>query len=571
MLLSGRTLQNGKYRIDAVLGQGGFGITYRATWIMATRPVLRQKTVAVKEYFPRQIVYRDTISGEVLIPGEVDHAAYEYGLQQFLREGEFLHGSRYPSVVTVHDIFEDNNTAYLVMEFLEGQSLAAELRQNNRRGLPEDRVRNILDQLVSALAALHDAGVYHLDIKPANIMCCSDGRVVLIDFGAAKQGTNKMSQSLVAFSPAYAPPEIFGRGSFGPETDLFELGMVAHELLTGEVPASAIERLSGTHWEPSTLREPWRAMVQAATELNREHRPADIRAWWRGSQKPGESSMTAVSGTVQVSSTAATEEAASDTLSERAETRSIRRNPVDGAEMVWIPGGEFIMGSEDRDRDGRSNERPQRLVYLDGFWMYRQLVTVKQFQAFVEAMQAARVPNPDGHPWEMPPPPPFNPDWVYKDHPIVNVSWFEAAAYAGWVGGVLPSEAQWEKAARGTDGRLFPWGNEFDESRVWSSVEVRREETAPVSRTEYTNESPFGVLDTVGNVWEWCRDWFDPAFYQTAPFRNPVLEDHRSGWRVLRGGSWADSMPRLFRTTLRAWDHPDYGYVYRGFRVACNQ
>lgn len=227
------------------------------------------------------------------------------------------------------------------------------------------------------------------------------------------------------------------------------------------------------------------------------------------------------------------------------------------------------MGSDEKDRDSRANERPQRLVYLDGFWMYRYPVTVGQYRCFIQAMQNARLLNHEGKRWELPLPPPTNPDWALENHPIVNVSWYEAFAYADWVGGSLPTEAQWEKAARGTDGRTYPWGNHFEEDRVWASVDERREGTASVRRGDWINVSPFGVVDCVGNVWEWCLDWYDAEIYKTAPFRNPVVTNPRSGTRILRGGSWADSSSRIFRTPLRTWDYPDYGYVYRGFRVVC--
>ena len=166
-------------------------------------------------------------------------------------------------------------------------------------------------------------------------------------------------------------------------------------------------------------------------------------------------------------------------------------NPKDGAEMVWVPAGEFLMGST--DDEGVRDERPQRKVYLDGYWMYKTEVTVAQYRKFCEATNR-----------EMP----EAPEWGWKeDHPVVNVSWHDAVDYAKWAGASLPTEAQWEKAARGTDGRVFPWGNEWDAGACANSVSWSLKGTKPVGSCP-AGASPYGCVDMAGNAWEWCADWY---------------------------------------------------------------
>ena len=198
-------------------------------------------------------------------------------------------------------------------------------------------------------------------------------------------------------------------------------------------------------------------------------------------------------------------------------------NPRDGAVMVWVPAGGFTMGSKDDDKDASANEKPQRQVTLDGYWIDKNLVTAAQYRKFCDDT-GRRMPDP--------------PDWGWKDdHPIVNVSWDDSKAYADWAGASLPTEAQWEKAARGTDGRKYPWGNRFDRGRLWCSQHAVGDagRTAPVGSFP-KGASPYGALDMAGNVWEWCADWYSPD-YHGAPTNNPT-GPATGEYRVVRGGSW---------------------------------
>jgi formylglycine-generating enzyme len=212
----------------------------------------------------------------------------------------------------------------------------------------------------------------------------------------------------------------------------------------------------------------------------------------------------------------------------------MRSNPIDGAELVAVPAGEFIMGSD----DGPDDERPRRRVYLNGFRIYLTEVTVAQYRAFCAACGRS-MPDP--------------PSWGWKDdHPIVNVSADDAQAYAQWAGVALPTEAQWEKAARGPDGRNYPWGNEWNPDKCHCSRAKLNDAqgTAPVT-AHPEGASPCGALDMVGNVWELCADWYRKDCYRTAPSRNPTGPSS-GAVRVVRGGSWAFIGGAAFRATRRA-------------------
>jgi len=223
-----------------------------------------------------------------------------------------------------------------------------------------------------------------------------------------------------------------------------------------------------------------------------------------------------------------------------------RVNPKDGAAMVWVPAGEFLMGSTDADNEADTDEKPQHKVYLDGYWIYKTEVTVAQYRKFCQATGR-----------QMPP----EPEWKWQDtHPIVNVTWDDAAAYAQWAGAALPTEAQWEKAARGPDGRLYPWGNDWDGAKCVSNTQS----TKPVGGMP-ADASPYGCLDMAGNVWEWCADWYEGYYYRNATSRNPT-GPATGTMRVLRGGSWNYTRPDIFRAALRDRFTPSYRYNNYGFR-----
>ena len=227
-------------------------------------------------------------------------------------------------------------------------------------------------------------------------------------------------------------------------------------------------------------------------------------------------------------------------------TRAPTSAPVDDPGMVYVPGGEFIFGS-DADRE---DESPQQTVEVDGFNLDIHPVTCAEYKEFVDAT-GHRTPR-DWKEGQMPP--------GKENHPVVWVSWHDAVAYAEWAGKRLPTEIEWEKAARGTDGRRYPWGDAFDSSKCNSS-EGNLKKTTPVDQFPQ-GASPYGALDMAGNVWEWTADWYDA-------YRGSVYQLDRFGstYKVLRGGSWYDGAD-LARTTARNSFKPDQGFSTIGFRCA---
>ena len=229
----------GRYIIEGVLGQGGFGITYLGT------DELHEKKVAIKEFFPQGIVtrnieYQDNVT--VTFVGEKDN--YEKGKERFLKEARTMAKfSKDEGIVKALDFFEINNTAYIVMEYLEGITLKQYLRENQRIA-PEDLIE-LLVPLIESLDEIHSQGMIHRDISPDNIMVLPDGRIKLMDFGAARDYTEFGEKSLsIVLKPGYAPPEQYQtHGIQGPWTDIYALCATMYKCITGENPPDAIERV----------------------------------------------------------------------------------------------------------------------------------------------------------------------------------------------------------------------------------------------------------------------------------------------------------------------------------------
>jgi len=257
------------------------------------------------------------------------------------------------------------------------------------------------------------------------------------------------------------------------------------------------------------------------------------------------------------------------------QTGQICRNPGDGAAMVWVPAGPFLRGTPDgvgldRGPDFRRDiEHPQRSITLDGFWVYQYEVTVAQFRTFCIATGRQM---------------PAAPEWGWQDtHPMVYVDWNGAKAYADWAGAALPTEAQWEKAARGDDGRNYPWGGQATRTELHNGWDITRcagydnsynvnghYGTWPVGSFP-TGASPYGAQDMAGNVWEWCADWYKGDYYAVSPLSNPT-GPATGTYRVVRGGSWLnyDSYHGYIdlgtRSAARSYHSPAHKYNTVGFR-----
>ena len=235
-----------RYKIEEVIGAGGFGITYRA-W----DPLL-QSYVAIKEYYPSGIATRSADSSKVCVPVGQEQREYHRGRIRFLKEAQDV--ARFqsePNIVSIYDYLEENDTAYMVMEYLHGCTLKQYIREHGGR-LDTDHILHICLSVLDALAVVHKAGMIHRDISPENIFICEDLTVKLIDFGAAKQvyldGEQTMS---VVLKPGYAPPEQYAKkDKQGPWTDIYALGATLYFAATGEKPEESFGRVLGDTIKP---------------------------------------------------------------------------------------------------------------------------------------------------------------------------------------------------------------------------------------------------------------------------------------------------------------------------------
>ena len=235
----------------------------------------------------------------------------------------------------------------------------------------------------------------------------------------------------------------------------------------------------------------------------------------------------------------------------------------DGAEMVLIPAGEFFMGAVDAS-DTHYDEIPGHRVFLDDFWIDRYEVTNRRYKQFIDET-GHRVPYVNTE-WAQP----YNwKDNTYPpgkaDFPVVLVSWEDAAAYAAWADKRLPTEAEWEKAARGgLVKKKYPWGDQITKQKAnyFTSI-TEKNQMKPVGTFP---PNPFGIYDAAGNVWEWCADWYDQAYYKESPEKNPQGPE-KGNYRVYRGGAWINREEQL-RCSERARNAPVHQSHIIGFRCA---
>lgn len=279
MLKVGTTLSNGKYRIDQYLASGGFGNTY-----VATDTAFDEK-VAIKELFIKGVCGRNTDSTDISISLTENQRAFTAQQEKFIKEARRLRKLSNPHIVRVHNLFEENGTSYYVMDFVEGESLSARLKRT-KKPMTEAELMLILPQVLDALECVHNEGIWHLDLKPANIMIDAKGNVQLIDFGASKQlknanGDSLSTSSAMAYTPGYAPSEQMEQNieKFGPWTDLYALGATMFNLLTMQQPPSPsdIDEDSRTALKlPAAVSKKTEKLIFWLMKPNRTMRPKSV-------------------------------------------------------------------------------------------------------------------------------------------------------------------------------------------------------------------------------------------------------------------------------------------------------
>ena len=314
-----------RYQIEKALGQGGFGITYLA------RDLVELQKVAVKEYMPEGIAFRERWSRNVRVkPGEEN--TYERFRQKFLEEAKIIYRYRkHPNIISVSHLFAENNTAYYVMEYIDGDDLDGLLRRKGGR-MTWRELYPIMAQMTEALRDVHKSGVIHCDISPDNIFILRGGQVKLIDFGAAKSEISQET-TMILMKKGFAPPEQYaGRKSLGPWTDVYAVAVTIYRAYTGKMPPDAPERLECDRivWPTQMgLEVPsyeWEQTLKKGLALRVEDRFQSMEEFWNALNRKG--------GSVSISFG--------------------RRLALEGKKGVWLgrqiwPQGEVLFGT-DRSR-----------------------------------------------------------------------------------------------------------------------------------------------------------------------------------------------------------------------------
>ena len=284
------TILHGTYKIESYLSSGGFGNTYLA------KNIEFDETYAIKEFFVKGVCQRDGDSTTISVSNAENTNSFEQQREKFKKEARRLRSLNNPHIVKVYDLFEENGTAYYVMDYVDGENLSARLKRTNAP-LAESEVRNYLNQILDGLEAIHNEGMFHLDIKPANIMVDSHDVVRLIDFGASKQqstvGGATMSTG-ICYTNGYAPSEQMAQSydKFGPWTDFYALGATVYKLLTNQDPPS-VSDLSEDETEDKHLALPMpnvseemKKLVVWMMQVNRLKRPKNVGEIRRILQQP---------------------------------------------------------------------------------------------------------------------------------------------------------------------------------------------------------------------------------------------------------------------------------------------
>jgi eukaryotic-like serine/threonine-protein kinase len=657
----------GRYHILEQLGEGGMAIVYKA---YDTR---LERDVAVK------VIRRGAFPPDHL----------ERMLKRFEREARALGKLSHPNIIAVLDYGEYEGAPYLVMEYIPGGTL----KQRLGKSIPWQEAFRLLIPVARALHYAHGQGILHRDVKPANILVTGSNDPMLTDFGIAKiletgETTTLTGTGMSIGTPEYMSPEQFKGKGVDARTDIYSLGVVLYEMVTGRKPyqadtpaaillkqvteplprpgqyarglpekveklllkalakdsvdryssmgdfAAAMESCLGTltatvEREPLhpyrkmdgtqvTVIEPDDAATMDAPTLRADsprpiaqpQAPGWNRYWpafaavvgvillvilvqkMVAGRLPAATaapvtsapvigiSTSAVSLTVSYITTPSqaptytpgatvtqpvTSSPAPSETHVSLEPAAITPTLVDeirdsqGVTMRLVPAGEFMMG-----RESYADAPPHR-VYLDSFYMDATEVTNLLYQKCVDA-NICTPPHDLGSDSR----PTYFGDTEFQYYPVINVDWYQANTFCEWRGARMPTEAEWEKAARGTDGRIFPWGDEAPDcqkvnyhpdysKRPWYRCVG---DTKPV-RNYASGVSPYGLYEMTGNVNEWVADWYGETYYQNSPYNNPL------GWetgqyKVFRGGSWA-SYPETYN---RNWNKPEVWSVVIGFRCA---
>ena len=610
LLPKGCMLANGKYMVETYLASGGFGNTY-----LATDTVFNEKMV-VKELYVRGMCGRESDHLNISISLTENREAFTALQRRFKREATILRRLIHPNIVRVLDLFDENGTSYYVMDLVDGESLSQHMKRTGKP-MTEQDVMPLLWQVLDALEAVHAASIWHLDLKPANIMLDRKGNALLIDFGASKQlrsqdGNSLSLSSALAYTPGFASPEQMEQSieRFGAWTDLYSLGATLYNLLTTHQPPSPSEIVEDAHDAlclPPSVSKQMGDLILWLMKPNRRERPqsvADVKQFLGGkpvqpsqprpAQSPSPSpqvhksetddgetvmkggkniqekhkqapdmkkakvaskkrmgywlaklaAVCVVIGAVVIgvkecggaqqttADTGGSQQTTADTGGSQQTTKAAVTKSGDNLiltvgdvtyKLVYVDGGTFTMGAK-REQESyafNDDEKPSHSVTLSSYHIGETEVTQALWQAVMDS-------NPSR----------FTGD---SRRPVEQVSWEDCQRFISRLNSLtgqhfrLPTEAQWEYAARGgSKSRGYKYSGSNDVGNVAWYTDNTNDKGSHNVKTKSPNE--LGLYDMSGNVDEWCQDWY--GSYSSGSQTNPTGASSGS-IRVSRGGCWS--------------------------------
>ncbi|HAX87708.1 MAG TPA: serine/threonine protein kinase [Cyanobacteria bacterium UBA11370] len=579
--IPGQQLQNRPYVVESILGSGGFGITYKV------RHLELNQCFVIKTANDHLKFDRD----------------YDNYINRFIKEGQriaALCADPHPHIVRVNDLFQEDNTYCLVMDFIPGESLWKLVQQQGATA--EEKAIQYMCQIGEAITVVHQAGLVHRDVTPVNIMMRNQAKAVLIDFGIAKEIIPTTSTTTdKAGNRAFAPYEQVARGSRKVTVDVYSLAASLYYIVTGQCPMDALDRklfdqeLIPPKQLSPRLSDRTNQAIMKGMALEAEDRPHSVQEWLNlltvPPATPGKinnnlgEKLQAILGFKQIAvksqipalqvfkfDVVTVNKKGQETNRRRQQAEYFTENLGKGLilEMVAIPGGKFLMGSPATEEERRDSESPQHPVTVKPFFMGKYPITQSQWQAVAALPQVNRTLEPD-------------PSRFKGNHrPVEKISWYDAIEFCERLSRLtqrayrLPSEAEWEYACRAGTKTPFHFGETItpdlanyngNYTYADASKGKYREETTPVGSFQIANA--FGLYDMHGNVWEWCEDhWHDN--YEVAPSDGSAwLSENDNQLRLLRGGSWYYP-PWCCRCADRSWRNaPVSRNCLIGFRVVC--
>lgn len=564
-LQPGTILCSGKYTIEKKIGEGGFGITYKAVQSGLNR------VVCIKEYFPAGKCARATYAQTIFVQGASEALFEKYRLA-FVKEAKMLATLHHPNIVEVLDVFDENNTSYMVMSFIEGKSLQSIV--NSRGRLPYPEVVNYIAQVTNAVGYVHERHILHRDIKPDNIMITSDYKAILIDFGSAREFEQDKTQVHTSMlTHGYAPTEQYTANSRkGAYTDIYAIGATMYFVLTGQVPLEAAARLTEQMAAPKDLApdipDEANRTILKAMQIKAENRHQTVAEFMDDLRniRPSVLVDETIGGTASYKKLWPILAVSGCVIAILIGYLIFRPNKVvevdkgrieyvthdfigeNAYPMIKVPGGTFVMGSNDIEED----DCIPHSVTLSDFY-------IGQFEVSQRLWIEIMGNNPSS----------YQPGEGSDSLPVENVSHEQIQMFISRLNAKtgqrfsLPTEAQWEYAARGgLKGKNTLYSGSEYPNTIWYDKET------PFNIKFDSSINELGIYQMSGNVAEWCVDYYNADFYDLSNnSRNPVnLKTEK--YHVIRGGSFNDNDTKYISVYYRDADNVARPHV--GFRLVMN-